>query len=155
MNASKAKTGLIFILAVSIGQLVSSAIMDADVRREKLDTIHALISNEIKPVESELISVAQHPFIPGRGIVEEAPVREVVVMSEDELLAALSEYINPTGIFMFGGEFYLVFKESKLKVGSEIRLTFNGEQYVVIISEITGSSYAIKRGDAELQMKFK
>lgn len=155
MRESIAKTAVAAFFIASLAQLASAAIMDADVRREKLDTIHELISNEVRPVEEDLISLALHPFVPDKGKKVEAPAEKVVVMSEDELLVALSEYINPTGIFMFGGEFYLVFTEKKLKVGSEIKVTYNGEEYVVVVSQITGSSYAIKRGDAELQMKFR
>ncbi|WP_200358353.1 hypothetical protein [Pelagicoccus mobilis] len=131
--------------------------MSSEDRAEKLDTVKALVSVEVRAIEPELLDKAPSPFSRDLGLVrpEEEAAEEEIPLSDEELLQALSDYVNPTGIFMFGGEFYLVFKERKMKVGSEILIRLNGKEYTVLVTEITGSTYRIRRGDAELQLKLK
>lgn len=129
--------------------------MSSEKRIESLDAVRKLLSNEVRPVESAMLERASSPFVPNLGNVVIAEEEEEVVLSDEELLTALSDYINPTGIFMFGGEFYLIFKEKKLKIGSELRVNFNGGEYTVTISDITGSTYKVRRGESELQLKLK
>lgn len=147
--------GGVLLFAVSLSGVSQAAIMSAEARAESLEGIRAVLANEVRPLGDELIAEAPAPFVPDRGetVVVEEEVE--VVLTEEELLAELSKYVNPTGIFMFGGEFYLIFKEKKLKVGSELGITFNGAEYSVTITEITGSTYKIRRGDSELQLKLK
>ncbi|MBD5781809.1 hypothetical protein IEN85_20075 [Pelagicoccus sp. NFK12] len=129
--------------------------MSAEARMKALDDIQETLNNKVLPIEEELIAVAPSPFVPdsGKKVVVEEEVE--VVLTDEELLKELANYVNPTGIFMFGGEFYLIFKEKKLKVGSELGITYNGANYSVVITEITGSTYKISRGDSELQLKLK
>lgn len=155
MKRSIAKVFCTFAGLLVAAQTAMPAIMDADVRRQKLDTVHELVSNEVRPIEMDLISAAPNPFVPNASVLVETEEKVEVILNDTELLAALSEYINPTGIFLFGGEFYLVFKEKKLKVGSEIGITYNGTEYSVTIAHISGSNYTVRRGNAELQLKLK
>lgn len=144
------------VLALVTSSSVDAAIMSSEVRAEKLGAIRALVSADVVQVEDSLLSVAPSPFSPDLGIrSEEEPEMGTLALSDDELLEALSEHVSPTGIFMFGGEFYLIFKEKRLKVGSNLDVPFDGSDYSVTITEITGSTYRIRRGDAELQLKLK
>lgn len=148
---------IIFVLTLSfcVLQAATAAIMDAEERRQKIDTVSDLVSVGVDPLDAVALNAALNPFVPDTGSTVELVEEEEVVLSDDELLAALSEYINPTGIFLFGGEFYLVFKEKKLKVGSEIEIIYNNTEYTVIVTRITGSNYTVRRGNAELLMKLK
>lgn len=148
----------IFLLvgcSLSTLAIMKGAIMSSETRVDKLNTYKAKLAVEVRPVDRELLMVASSPFVPSLGHVVVVEKEEEVVLTDAELLAALSEYVNPTGIFMFNGEFYLIFKEKKLENGSEMGITFNGKEYYVTISEITGSTYTVRRGDAELQLKLK
>lgn len=136
-------------------EMSHGAIMSAEKRAESLSRIRSVIANEVRPLDEDLVSLAPNPFVPDRGEVILVEEEVQVVLTEDELLLELSKYINPTGIFMFGGEFYLIFKEKKLKVGSGLGVRFNGVDYNVSITEITGSTYKIRRGESELQLKLK
>ncbi|MDQ8186101.1 hypothetical protein [Pelagicoccus sp. SDUM812002] len=129
--------------------------MSAEDRAEKLGEIRKLLSDSVRPIDESLVEKAPSPFVPdsGKKVVVEEKVE--VVLTDEELLKELSNYVNPTGIFMFGGEFYLIFKEKKLKMGSGLGITYNGAEYSVNITEITGSTYKISRGDSELQLKLK
>ncbi len=130
--------------------------MSGEERSEKLDKVRSLLTNEVRPIDEALVARAPSPFVPdlGKKVAAEGNQAEVA-LSDEELLLELSNYVNPTGIFMFGGDFYLIFKEKKLKVGSELEVTFNDVEYNVTITEITGSTYTIRRGDSELQLKLK
>ncbi len=149
------KTILFVGLLLASANLAQAAIMSAETRAKNLADIRGVIINDVRPLSAEIVSAAPSPFVPDSGetIVVEEEVE--IVLTEDELLNELSKYINPTGIFMFGGEFYLIFKEKKLKVGSELGIKFNGASYSVMITEITGSTYKVRRGDSELQLKLK
>ncbi len=128
--------------------------MSAEVRAKDLNEIRNVLANEVRPIGEESEYRKLNPFVPDvpQDVVED---HSEVVLSDDDLLVELSHYVNPTGIFMFDGDFYLIFKEKKMKVGSELGITFNGADYGVTITEITGSTYKIRRGDSELQLKLK
>ncbi len=149
------KICFVFSVLFVLSNVSHAAIMSAEMRAESLDEIRNVLANKVRPIDEETASRKLNPFVPdsGKQVVVEDDVE--VVLSDDELLLELSNYVNPTGIFMFGGEFYLVFKEKKLKVGSEFGIKFNGTDYGVTVTEITGSTYKIRRGDSELQLKLK
>lgn len=152
----KCRSTLFLAAACSCFAVGHGAIMSEDERAEKMDAIRAILNGDVRPVEKGLLESAPSPFIPSLGKFEASEgVKERVALTGDELLRELSKYVNPTGIFLFGGDFYLVFKENRKEVGSEIKIMYEGTEYSVTISEITGSSYVIRRGDSELQLKLK
>lgn len=132
-----------------------SAIMSSEARAEQLKIFKEILDREVTPLEDKLFLAVSNPFVPNHGKVAAVEVEEAVVLSDEELLESLATYVNPTGIFMFGGEFYLIFNEKRLKVGSELGVKLNGVDYIVTIAEITGSTYKISRGETELQLKLK
>lgn len=129
--------------------------MSEEERAEKMDSIRTILSGEVRPIDRDLLERAPSPFIPSLGKFGPELVEDTIALTDDELLQELAQYVNPTGIFLFGGEFYLVFKENRKEVGSEIKIMYEGAEYSVTISEITGSGYTIRRGDTELQQKLK
>lgn len=141
----------LFLMATS----VSAAILSEEERQEQIRIVQALLANEVRPIESELLERGVRPFSPDRGavLVEKVEAREV--LTDEQRLRALSEYISPTGIFLFGGEFYLIFKENKKKVGSKVGVFYDGVEYEVTIADITSTTYTVKLGDSELQLKLK
>jgi len=147
-------------LAASFAFEASASIMDSEAREKKLQVVLDLVSSEVREVDAGMLAVAADPFEPRRP-EPEAEEEEVLEEPEEatlsgrELLLELSRNINPTGIFYFGGEYYLVFKEKKKQVGSEIETSYGGSDYSVTVSRIAGSSYSIRLGDAELQIKLK
>lgn len=153
---TKVKSIVSIVACALCADLANAAIMSNEERTAQLEVVRELLANEVRPVGEEELAGIVNPFSADRG-VEVMKEEEVVaeVLTDEELLSALSEYINPTGIFLFGGEFYLIFKEKKMKVGSKVGVVYNGVEYGVTIAEITGSTYTIKRGDSELQLKLK
>lgn len=143
-------------VALSLGGISHGAIMSSEVRSKRMDAFRTVLSGNVIPIEVGLLEPASDPFVPGLG--NDVELEEEITqatLTDEELLSALSRYINPTGIFMFGGEFYLVFKEKKLTVGSELPIRYDGEDYSVKIVAITGSAYKVRYGGSELQLKLK
>ncbi len=153
MNLKKSGIFVFAILASILG-LAEGAIMSEETRLEKLQAYQDLLDNEIRPIELELLEQTPSPFQPGLGreVKEE---RVEIVLTDEELLEKLSNYINPTGIFSIGGEYIIIFKEKKLKVGSEFGIAYEGKEYLVKITEITSRTYTVQRGVSELQLKLK
>lgn len=146
----------IFFLSIAPFEAARGAIMSGEERAKQLEAVGLVLRGNVQPIEVELLEKAPSPFTPNLGLAAAKQAAETEVpLSDEELMAALSQYINPTGIFLFGGEFYLVFKEDKKKVGSNVEIMYNGTKYEIIISEITGSTYTVKRGSSELQLKLK
>ncbi|MDQ8201661.1 hypothetical protein [Pelagicoccus sp. SDUM812003] len=147
---------VVCFLALFSGSL-HGQILSIESRQEKLDTMKALLGKTVVPVEADALGYAVNPFNSEQtGLVEEEVEAEVAVdLSDKDLLQALSQYINPTGIFLFGGEFYLIFKERKMNVGTRFNVLYKGNQYAVTVTEINSSSYSVRYGEAELQLKLK
>ena len=156
---TRSAISLIAIVAgvLAISSSACASIMSGEERSEKLDSIRAILDHEVVAVEADLLGAAPDPFQPNHGLVEREEITAVASgnLSDEELLAKLVEYIKPTGTFAFGGEYYLVFKEKKVKTGSEIGVVYNGTEYKVLISDVTGSTYTASYGDSELQLKLK
>lgn len=145
------------VLAMQVICSVATAqILSIETREEKLDIFKQLLGKEVIPVEAEMLGYAVHPFNPDQTSLEvEVKEEEIVSLSDTELLQELTQFINPTGIFLFGGEFYLIFKERKMNVGTRFNVVYRGKEYTVTISEINSSDYTVRYGEAELQLKLK
>ena len=150
-----------FINRIIIGALFLTAapafanIMSGEEREEKLAAIRDLLANEVRVVDAGLLALAPNPFVPNRGVAVKEEEKEAIVLSDDQLLGELAKFIKPTGTFVFGGEPYLVFNESRFGRGSQLPIVYENKEYNVTITNISGSGYAIRFGDAELQLKLK
>lgn len=153
MNSFFRKISLVGSLLMAAS--VSAQILSEDERQKQIEAVEALLANEVRPIEPDLLRHASRPFSPDRGVVIAEKVETKEVLSDEQRLRALAEYISPTGIFLFGGEFYLIFKENKKKVGSTIGVFYNGVEYEVTIADITSTTYTVRLGDSELQLKLK
>jgi len=132
--------------------------MSKEERVASLELAHALIDRAVKPVEPERLALAPAPFSPDLGIkrvADEGPAAARSTVAPDELLPKLASQLKPTGIFAFGGEYYLVFKEKKVKAGSEVAVPYENNEYTVVISEISHARYTVSYGGSELQLKLK
>lgn len=150
---------LVFIVTVVnvFAVCASAQIMSNEVRAKKVSDATELLNNKVKPIDADRFAHAVSPFTSDLGKVNVAKVESVAEenLTDGELLNVLSGYVNPTGIFLFGGDFYLIFKEKKLKVGSALDIVYKGNEYTVTVAEITGSTYTLQYGESELQLKLK
>ena len=85
-------------------------------------------------------------------------VEEVIVdknLPPHELIPLLAENVNPTGIFAIGGEYYLMFKEEKVKAGGVLPIMYQEKEYNLEIVSVFRNAYSLRLGDAELEIKLK
>ena len=147
--------GTVVLLAATLATVCDAAIMSGEERAAKLEAAQSLLLNQVRPVEQALLAKARDPFAPGLGNEVEEQKIAVAALSDDELLPVLAQSINPTGIFAIGGDYYLIFKEKRIKAGAPMPILYNGTEYNVMVTDITGTSYTVKLGNSELQLKLK
>lgn len=134
---------------------LQGAIMSPEERDAELEKVRLLLANSVATIDDGQLAKAPNPFAPDLGLVAEKKKESVVELSDEEMLQRLSAHINPTGIFVFGDEYYLVFKEKKVQAGSDHGITYNNKEYIITITDINRSAYVVRYGDSELQLKLK
>lgn len=155
MKVANIRITALLALFVGVMGIAQGQIMSEEARAQKLEVSRNLLNRNVALVEKELIAKAPNPFSRGLGIAVEVVVEEVEAISGDELIKELGRQINPTGVFMFNGEYLLIFRERRARVGDMIPVMYQGEQYQIIISEISSASYKIQYDGLELQQKLK
>lgn len=141
----------IFFMATSGFSIVE----DPEMRRAKIEIATRLLSKGIELPDKVYLAAIGDPF----GVAVEEPIELVEeveeVSSPQELIPLLANSVNPTGIFEINGEYYLMFKEDKLKSGSEIDVVYRNKQYNLEIVKILRNAYSLRLEDAELEIKLK
>lgn len=75
--------------------------------------------------------------------------------SDREILENVATRITPSGMMMFGDQPMLLFREKKLKVGDNLTITFDGADYVVVITAIDRTSFKIRFNREEVTRPIK
>ena len=70
--------------------------------------------------------------------------------SDSEILQEIASRVTPSGMVEFGGQPLLLFREKKLKVGDSLTITFEGTDYVVVITAIDQTSFKIRLNSEEI-----
>ena len=143
------------LLVVSVGNSVVKA---PEVRQEKIDLAIKILSKEPILLDEKLIASAGNPFeVEQKPAIVLEEIEEVAAeeISAAELMPLLAESVNPTGIFAIGGEYYLMFKEDKVKSGGVIPVMHKGKEYDLEISHVLRNGYSLRFQDAELEVKLK
>jgi len=78
-----------------------------------------------------------------------------VVASDRQILQEIARSITPSGMMLFDGQPLLLFREKKLKVGDSLTITFEGNDYVVVIAGISQSSFKIRLNREEITRPIK
>ena len=144
------------LLAVGLGVICRSqdAVQSPAKRQTSIDLGSRLLAARENPAGA-LPTDLVDPFNPaGFGNVAAAghPTGEAahVKASDSEILQEIASRITPSGMVMFGGEPMLLFREKRLKVGDSLTITFEGTDYVVVISAIDQTSFKIRLNSDEI-----
>ncbi|HUJ42858.1 MAG TPA: hypothetical protein VLW52_04535 [Opitutaceae bacterium] len=78
-----------------------------------------------------------------------------IPVSDREILENIATRITPSGMVMFNDNPLLLFREKKLKVGDTLTITFEGTDYVVVITEIEATSFKIRLNREEVTRPIK
>jgi hypothetical protein len=145
-------SAILFVGAVSASQAqsVTTAINLPAQRESTLELGRSfLASREKEKIEYEN---APDPFIGkvapvvAEVAVEAAPVPEKVI-NEVELLRNLASQISARGTAILGEDRFLLLSQKRLKVGESFIISFNGNDYEVVLSDLTSTTFTIKRND--------
>jgi len=133
-----------------------SVVKEPEERQAKIKIANQLLSKKVVLPEDELIASIGDPFAVSPD--EEVVVAEEVVeekVSAKELIPLLAKNVNPTGVFTIGGEYYLMFKEDKVKAGETIAVLYKNKEYNLKIVNVLRNAFSLRLEDAELEIKLK
>lgn len=112
------------------------------------------------PPKAELLPEINSPFFPNSLKPREAaaldPVLDFAVpvqaapSSVYDLLGKIAPQINPTGAITLGGEPLLMFGQTRIKIGDQLPIFYDGERYTLVITRIESSNFTLRLGAAEV-----
>jgi hypothetical protein len=94
-----------------------------------------------------------NPFNPTAS--RKTGVSSSAARSDREILEGIAARITPTGAMMFGNSPLLLLREKKLKVGESLTIPFEGADYLVVITEITPTSFRVRLNREEITRPIK
>jgi len=143
------------LLMLGIATSGYSVVKEPEVRKAKIEIAKRLLSKRVVLPDEKLIVAIGDPFDVSKEVVE--VVEEVVEekVSAHELIPLLAKNVNPTGIFTIGGEYYLMFKEDKVKSGGTISVEYKNTEYNLEIVRVLRNAYSLRLEDAEIEIKLK
>jgi len=146
-------------LGAPLGMAFGQAVSNPTNRQATLDLATRLLTTEEKGTAS-LPADLQDPFNPaGFGAPAATPGKPGeaahAVASDRQILQEIAKSITPSGMMLFDGQPLLLFREKKLKVGDSLTITFEGNDYVVIIAGINQSSFKIRLNREEITRPIK
>ena len=121
-------------------------------RQVSLDVASRLLAPRQNPILS-LPGGLVNPF--NSGSSRKAGVSGHAGGTDREILANIAAHITPSGAMMFGGEPILLLGEKKLKVGDSLTIPFEGTDYLVVIAEISQSSFKVRFNREEITRPIK
>jgi hypothetical protein len=87
--------------------------------------------------------------------VEPEPAPPSARSDIEVLQVAADTHINPTGIMMVDGEYYMLLNGKRHKTGAQLPITMDGIVYTITISAIEGKSYSLRLNEHELRRQLK
>jgi hypothetical protein len=157
----KTQRMLIYALAlcVPVGtSLGQGKVVNLAKREATLELAAKLLAPRENPAVAQPAELADPFNPPGFG---RAPVAGKsggtahTVTSDREILENIANKITPSGMVMFNDNPLLLFREKKLKVGDTLTITFEGTDYVVVITEIERTSFKIRLNREEITRPIK
>ncbi len=94
-----------------------------------------------------------NPFNPAAS--RKSGVSAPAAVSDHDLLERIAARITPSGAMMFGAHPILLLGEKKLKVGDTLTINFDGADYVVVITDVTPTSFRVRLNREELTRPIK
>ena len=123
-------------------------------RRETLDLASQLLASRASPTASLPDSLV-NPFSPKVRAVAKTVDAPKSNGSDREILEKIAPAIMPTGMMMFGGKPMLLLREKRLRIGDQVRLPFEGVDYVVIVTDIQPTSFRLSLNREEITRPIK
>jgi len=123
-------------------------------RRETLDLASRLLALRTNPAATLTDSLV-NPFSPQVRVVAKTPDAPKSRGTDREILEKIAPTIMPTGMMMFGGKPMLLLREKRLKVGDQVRIPYEGVDYVVVVTAIEPTSFRLSLNREEITRPIK
>ncbi|HTX65128.1 MAG TPA: hypothetical protein VMD31_05110 [Opitutaceae bacterium] len=150
----------VLLLGASLTRVLGQEEISSPAKRQAtLDLATRLLATEEKGAASLPADLAD-PFNPpgfGAPVAGVSKTGEVVhaVATDRDILQKIAGQITPSGMMLFDGQPLLLFREKKLKVGDNLTITFEGTDYVVVITAIDQTSFKIRLNREEITRPIK
>lgn len=76
-------------------------------------------------------------------------------IGDREILAAIAPRVTPTGTFNLGGNRWLQFSKKRLKVGDQLTVTHEGQDYVLELTAIDATNFTLRLNREEITRPIK
>ncbi len=121
-------------------------------RQAVLEQAAKLLAPRTDPMAS-LPDGLVNPFNPAAS--RKSGVSAPAAVSDRELVERIAARIAPSGAMMFGDHPILLLGEKKLKVGDPLTINFEGADYVVVITDVTPTSFRVRLNREEVTRPIK
>jgi hypothetical protein len=118
-------------------------------RQETLSLAAKLLAPQTNPA-AKLPDDLANPFDPGAKDIERPPSG-----SDRETLEKIAATIKASGMMMLRGQPLLLVREKKLKVGDNLKINFEGFDYVVVVTQIDQTSFRLRLNREEVTRPIK
>lgn len=117
----------------------------------------ALLATRSAELPSDKTSL--DPFIGNIARGVDKPVEEVVEVrssvNEADLLKALADRVNARGTAIMGEDKFLLLGQKRLKVGSVFTISFEGQDYELMLLDVTSTTFTVQRKGLSLTRPVK
>jgi hypothetical protein len=147
-----------FILASSVATAAFAQKADILPAARRIPVVEAAKRLVQQPDAAPLPDELKNPFSPTPLVRETSgPVREAApaTVTDRQLLETIARQIDPTGTVSIGGEPFLLFGQKRIKVGDALPITFDGQQYELVITAIKPTSFTLRLRGEELTRSIK
>jgi hypothetical protein len=126
-------------------------------RQETLSLAAKLLAPQTNPA-AKLPDDLANPFDPGAKDIKSAGGQKLERPpsgSDRETLEKIAATIKASGMMMLRGQPLLLVREKKLKVGDNLKINFEGFDYVVVVTQIDQTSFRLRLNREEVTRPIK
>jgi hypothetical protein len=150
---------LVCLLALGTGALSLRAVEVSNVakRQETLNLAAQLLASHANPA-AQLPGDLTNPFDPGAKAIKDSAGQKPdrpPASSDRETLEKIASTIKASGMMMMRGQPLLLVREKKLKVGDNLKVNFEGFDYVVVVTAIEPTSFRLRLNREEVTRPIK
>ena len=153
MRIDRLVTGMAIACGLAVLAFGQGSVSPPAKRQTTLDLANRLLASREKTAAA-LPADLVDPFNPpgfGAAAPESRPGEVTHAKASDsEILQEIASRITPSGMVMFNDQPMLLFREKRLKVGDSLTITFEGTDYVVVISAIEQNSFKLRLNREEI-----
>jgi hypothetical protein len=150
---------LVCLLALGAGALSvhGGEVSSLAKRQETLNLAAQLLAPRTNPA-AQLPDDLVNPFDPGAKAIKNSagqmPDRPPA-SSDRETLEKIASSIKASGMMMLRGQPLLLVHEKKLRVGDDLKIKFEGFDYVVVVTAIEPTSFSLRLNREEVTRPIK